>query len=55
MFTTADGHLRHTLRRSNGSWSGLGDVNSVFMIPGPVMAVSAASNGDGEAQSMCTT
>jgi hypothetical protein len=33
--TTNDGHPWHTLRHADGSWTGLGDVQSVFAIPGP--------------------
>ena len=42
MFATADGHLWHTLRRADGTWTGLGDVNAEFAIPGPVEAIAAA-------------
>jgi hypothetical protein len=56
MFTTTDGHLWHTMRHANGGWSGLGDVNSQFSIPGLVVAVSATSDGvGGETQFMFTT
>jgi hypothetical protein len=56
MFTTADGHLWHTMRHADGGWSGLGDVNGQFSIPGPVAAVSATSDGvSGETQFMFTT
>jgi hypothetical protein len=56
MFTTTDGHLWHTMRRANGTWTGLGDVNGQFAIPGPVAAVSAAGDGvSGETQFMFTT
>ena len=56
MFTTTDGHLWHTMRRSDGSWSGLGDVNGQFAIPGPVAAVSACGDGvSGQTQFMFTT
>jgi len=55
IFTTSDGHLWHTLRRANGSWSGLGDVQGQFAIPGPVTAVSAASGASGETQFAFTT
>ena len=55
MFTTSDGHLWHTLRRANGSWTGLGDVQGQFAIPGPVAAVSAAPGAGGETQYMFTT
>src|SRR6266516_2700822 len=44
MFATADGHLWHTLRRADGSWQGLGDVQSPFTIPGPVTVVAAAGD-----------
>jgi len=55
MFTTQDGHLWHTQRQPDGSWSGLGDVNGQFAIPGPVRAVSAASSQPGETQFMFAT
>src|SRR6266700_550437 len=56
MFATADGHLWHTLRRADGSWQGLGDVQSQFTIPGPVTAVAAAGDGTaGETQYMFAT
>jgi kumamolisin len=56
MFATADGHLWHTIRRADGSWTGLGDVNAQFAIPGPVRAVAAAGDGvPGQAQFMFTT
>ena len=48
--------LWHTIRQANGGWTGLGNVNSVFSIPGPVAAVSATSDGvTGETQFMFTT
>src|SRR5438034_723588 len=51
MFATADGHLWHTLRRADGSWTGLGDVQGQFTIPGPVRVVAAAGDGiTGETQ-----
>src|SRR5439155_21845372 len=56
MFATTDGHLWHTLRRADGSWQGLGDVQSQFTIPGPVRAVAAAGDGvAGETQYMFAT
>src|SRR5207247_2027065 len=56
MFATADGHLWHTLRRADGSWQGLGDVQSVFAIPGPVTTVAATGDGvAGETQFMFAT
>jgi hypothetical protein len=55
MFATADGHLWHTIRRPDGSWTGLGDVNQQFGIPGPVRAVAAASSAANEAQFMFAT
>jgi hypothetical protein len=55
MFTTTDGHLWHTLRRADGSWTGLGDVQGQFQIPGPVKAVAAATGANGETQFMFTT
>ena len=56
LFTTADGHLWHTIRNPDGSWTGLGDVNGQFSIPGPVAAVSATADGvAGETQFLFTT
>jgi microsomal dipeptidase-like Zn-dependent dipeptidase len=56
MFATDDGGLWHTMRLANGSWTGLGNVNEQFAIPGPVSAVSAAYDGvSGETQFMFTT
>jgi hypothetical protein len=55
MFATGDGHLWHTLRRADGSWTGLGDVQAQFGVPGPVVAVAAANGGAGETQFMFAT
>ncbi|GHO92687.1 hypothetical protein KSF_027350 [Reticulibacter mediterranei] len=55
MFATADGHLWHSIRHVDGSWSGLGDVNSQVTIPGPVRAITATSSQSGEAQFMFAT
>jgi hypothetical protein len=56
MFTTTDGHLWHTMRQPDGSWTGLGDVNGQFAIPGAVAAVSACGDEmKGETQFMFTT
>src|SRR5438034_211705 len=56
MAATADGHLWHTLRHADGSWQGLGDVQSQFTIPGPVRVVAAAGDGTaGETQYMFAT
>src|SRR5438067_11275308 len=56
MFATADGHLWHTLRRADGSWTGLEDVQGKIAIPGPVTAVAAAGDGTaGETQYMFAT
>jgi hypothetical protein len=55
LFATEDGHLWHTVRRPDGSWSGLGDVNGQFAIPGPVRTVAAASSAPGEAQFLFAT
>jgi hypothetical protein len=56
MFATSDGRLWHTMRLSNGSWTGLGSVNGQFAIPGPVTAVSATWDGEpGETQFMFGT
>lgn len=50
------GHLWHTMRQPNGSWTGLGDVNGQFAIPGPVAAVSSCGDGvNGQTQFMFTT
>jgi hypothetical protein len=45
MFATADGRLWHTLRKQNGNWTGLGAVNDVVAVPGPVVAVAATNAG----------
>jgi hypothetical protein len=50
-----DGHLWHTLRRADGSWTGLGDVQSQIPMQGPVAAVAAANGASGEIQFMFTT
>ena len=42
MFATQDGHLWHTIRNPDGTWTGLGDVQGEFAIPGPVAAVAGA-------------
>jgi hypothetical protein len=55
MFTTSDGHLWDTERHLDGSWTGLGDVQGVFAIPGPVAAVAAAQGAGGQTQFMMTT
>src|SRR5207302_1051487 len=56
MFATNDGHLWHTIRHADGSWQRLGDVQSVFAIPGPVTVVAAAFDGTaGETQYMFAT
>jgi hypothetical protein len=63
VFTTADGHLWHTLRRADGTWTGLGNVQDqiprtfdpVRAIPGRVAAVAAANGTSGETQFMFTT
>src|SRR5437667_9125897 len=56
MFATADGHLWHTIRRANGSWPALEDVQGKIAIPGPVTAVAAAGDGTaGETQYMFAT
>ncbi len=50
------GLLWHTVRESNGAWSGLRSVNGQFAIPGPVSAVAAAWDGKvGETQLMFAT
>lgn len=50
------GHVWHTMRLADGSWTGLGDVNGQFSIPGPVNAVSAAGDWQpAETQFMFTT
>src|SRR5437667_12737260 len=56
MFATADGHLWHTIRRADGSWQPLGDVQGVFAIPGAVTTVAATGDGTaGETQYMFAT
>src|SRR5438046_10758646 len=56
MFATADGHLWHTMRRADGSWTGLGDVQSQFAIPAPFTVVAAAGDGvAGETQYLLAT
>jgi hypothetical protein len=55
MFTTQDGHLWHSLRHADGSWTGLGDATAAIGVPGPVTAVAAADGGAGETQFMFTT
>src|SRR5437763_829486 len=56
MFATADGHLWHTLRRADGSWTGLEDVQGKITIPGAVRVVAAAGDGTaGETQYMFAT
>jgi hypothetical protein len=55
IFATMNGRLWHTLRKADGSWTGLGDVASQFAIPGPVTAVAAANGGSGQTQFMFTT
>ena len=53
--TQLKGNLWHTMRNANGSWTGLGDVNGQFAIPGPVASVSATSDGvAGQTQYMFT-
>ncbi|MBX9953247.1 MAG: hypothetical protein K2Y39_28995 [Candidatus Obscuribacterales bacterium] len=55
MFVTEDGHLWHTIRHSNKKWSGLGDVNGQFHIPGPVVSIAGAAVNPGHAQFLFTT
>jgi hypothetical protein len=55
MLTTSDGHLWHTARNPNGTWSGLGDVEGQFAIPGAVATVAAAQGAPGQTQFMMTT
>src|SRR5439155_786900 len=56
MFATADGHLWHTIRHADGSWTRLEDVQGQFAIPGAVTTVAAASDGAaGETQYMFAT
>src|SRR5437868_2641264 len=56
MFATADGHLWHTMRRDDGSWPGLEDVQGKITIPGAVTTVAAAGDGTaGETQYMFAT
>ena len=46
VFTTADGHLWHTLRtRPDGKWSALDDLQRMLTIPAPVAAVAGAGGG----------
>lgn len=53
MFTTSNGHVGHSLRRADGSWTGLGDVNGQFAIPKPVKGIAAATGSGGETQFVC--
>ncbi len=53
MFTTSGGHLCHTLRRVDGSWTGVGDVNGQFAIPKPIKGIAAATGSGGETQFVC--
>src|SRR5205807_49792 len=54
--TTNDGHPWHTLRRADGSWTGLEDVQGKITIPGAVTTVAAAGDGTaGETQYMFAT
>ncbi len=53
MFTTSGGHVCHSLRKDDGSWTGLGDVNGQFAIPKPVKGIAAASGSGGETQFVC--
>src|SRR5437763_15887403 len=56
MFATADGHLWHTLRRADGSWPALEDVQGKITIPVPMKTVAAAGDGTaGETQYMFAT
>jgi len=52
MFATEDGHLWHTQRVPNGSWSGLGDVQGQFSVPHRIGAVAATSSLANETQFM---
>lgn len=55
IFCSTDGHLWHTLRHADGSWSGLGDVNLQVAIPWPVTKVTAADIGNGVARFLVVT
>src|SRR5438067_9104463 len=56
MFATADGHPWHTIRRADGSWTGLEDVQGKITIPGAVRVVAATGDGTaGETQYMFAT
>jgi len=50
MFTTEDGHLWHTLRRADGSWTGLGDATAVIGVPAPIVTVAGSGGASGETQ-----
>jgi hypothetical protein len=54
-FVTDDGHLWHTVRHEDGTWSGLGDVWRQIQDPGVVAAVTAISPTAGETQFLFAT
>ena len=52
---TEDGHVWHTIRSANGTWTPVGDVLEQLHYFGPVIAVAAVSAANGEAQFLMAT
>ncbi|HEY7144998.1 MAG TPA: hypothetical protein VH637_12195 [Streptosporangiaceae bacterium] len=55
MIATVDGGLWHTMRKPDGTWTGLGDVKGQIGDPGAVTGVAAAGSGPGVVQFLFTT